>query len=115
MDFFPGSTGSSCTTFDWGKGAGVVMGYFDGNTVTGMWNYAQYFAINDNSYRTTFGPSTPGAVNLVAGISGNADRTLHRHQAWGPEADVGVGTCRRPRSSYDDCGTRTRRTVKRGA
>jgi phospholipase C len=28
---------------------GLVMGYFDGNTVTAMWNYAQRFAINDNS------------------------------------------------------------------
>ena len=67
MDFFPGSTGSSCTTFDWGKGAGVVMGYFDGNTVTALWNYAQHFAMNDNAFGTTFGPSTPGALNLVAG------------------------------------------------
>ncbi len=43
------------------------MGYFDGNTVTALWNYAQYFAMSDNSYGTTFGPSTPGALNLVAG------------------------------------------------
>jgi len=25
-----------------------VMGYFDGNTVTALWNYAQHFAISDN-------------------------------------------------------------------
>ncbi len=37
------------------------MGYYDGNTVTALWNYAQHFAMNDNSYDTTFGPSTPGA------------------------------------------------------
>jgi phospholipase C len=43
------------------------MGYFDGNTVTALWNYAQNFAMNDNSYGTTFGPSTPGLLNLVAG------------------------------------------------
>lgn len=43
------------------------MGYFDGNTVTALWNYAQHFAMSDNSYGTTFGPSTPGALNLVAG------------------------------------------------
>src|SRR5215471_17431194 len=42
-----------------------VMGYFDGNTVTGLWNYAQHFAMSDNSFNTTFGPSTPGALNLV--------------------------------------------------
>jgi phospholipase C len=43
------------------------MGYYDGNTVTAMWNYAQHFAMSDNSYSTTFGPSTPGAMNLIAG------------------------------------------------
>ncbi len=44
-----------------------VMGYFDGNTVTALWNYAQNFSMSDNFYNTTFGPSTPGALNLVAG------------------------------------------------
>jgi phospholipase C len=43
------------------------MGYFDGNTVTALWNYAQNFAMSDNSYGTTIGPSTPGLLNLVAG------------------------------------------------
>ncbi len=47
--------------------ANMVMNYYDGNTVTGLWNYAQNFAMNDNSFGTTYGPSTPGAVNLVAG------------------------------------------------
>ncbi|NYI40895.1 phospholipase C [Demequina lutea] len=46
---------------------GLVMGYYDGNTVMGLWNYAQQYAMSDNSYSTTFGPSTPGALNLVAG------------------------------------------------
>jgi phospholipase C len=44
-----------------------TMGYFDGNTVTAFWNYAQRFAMSDNSFGTTFGPSTPGLLNLVAG------------------------------------------------
>ncbi len=44
----------------------AVMDYYDGNTVTGMWNYAQNFAMSDNSYGTNFGPSTPGAVNVTA-------------------------------------------------
>jgi len=48
-------------------GPASAMGYYDGNTVTAMWNYAQFFAMSDNSWGTTFGPSTPGALNLVAG------------------------------------------------
>jgi phospholipase C len=35
--------------------------------VTALWTYAQHFAMSDNSYGTTFGPSTPGALNLVSG------------------------------------------------
>ena len=45
----------------------LVMDYYDGNTVTAVWNYAQHFAMSDNSFSDTFGPSTPGALNLVAG------------------------------------------------
>ena len=37
-----------------------VMGYYDGNTVTALWNYAQHFAMSDNFYGSTFGPSVPG-------------------------------------------------------
>jgi phospholipase C len=46
---------------------GLVMDYYDGNTVTALWNYAQHFALSDNSYETVFGPSTPGALSLVSG------------------------------------------------
>jgi phospholipase C len=50
-----------------GGGPSKVMDYFDGNTVTALWNYAQHYALNDNSYNTTFGPSTPGCLNLISG------------------------------------------------
>jgi phospholipase C len=46
---------------------GLTMGYYDGNTTTALWNYAQHYALSDNSYGSTFGPSTPGALNLIAG------------------------------------------------
>ena len=46
---------------------GLVMGYYDGNTTTALWNYAQHFAMSDNSYSTDFGPSTVGAINLISG------------------------------------------------
>ena len=45
----------------------LTMGYYDGNTVTAMWNYAQHYSMNDHSFGTVFGPSTPGALNLVSG------------------------------------------------
>jgi phospholipase C len=49
-----------------------VMGYFDGNTVTGLWNLAQNFAMSDNSWADNFGPSTVGALNVVSGMTGGA-------------------------------------------
>jgi phospholipase C len=53
--------GSSCTD------KSIVMDYYDGNTVTALWNYAQHYAMSDNSYSSTFGPSTPRALNLISG------------------------------------------------
>jgi phospholipase C len=71
MDLFPSKTGAAGGTPNLYppvvNTTGLVMGYFDGNTVTAMWNYAQHFALNDNSYNTQFGPSSPGAVNLISG------------------------------------------------
>jgi phospholipase C len=67
-DLFPKYTGKATPG---GVGAfgtkGQVMGYYDGNTVTAMWHYAQHFAMSDNAYTDTYGPSTPGLLNLVAG------------------------------------------------
>ncbi len=68
MDKFPesvGTGGPGCP--DYGKGKGLVMGYFDGSTTTALWNYAQNYAMSDNFYDTTFGPSTPGHLNLISG------------------------------------------------
>jgi phospholipase C len=71
MDLFPFYTGVGGTPA--GTGKSLVMGYYDGNTVTAVWNYAQHFAMSDNSWTTTFGPSTPGALNLIAGQSAGLD------------------------------------------
>src|ERR1700761_2862619 len=72
-DLFPKFTGAAGTG---GTGVfnttGLVMGYYDGNTVTAMWNYAQHFALSDNSYDSNFGPSTPGAINLISGQTNGA-------------------------------------------
>ena len=51
---------------------GIVMDYYDGNTVTALWNYAQNYAMSDNDWDTTFGPSTPGALNVISGDTGGA-------------------------------------------
>jgi phospholipase C len=79
MDLFPAFTGTAGPP----PGAppiadtkGLVMGYYDGNTVTAYWNYAQHFAMSDNSFDTNFGPSTPGAINVISGqTNGVIDNT----------------------------------------
>ena len=75
MDKFLSATGTSTGTSPTGQPckASDVMNYYDGNTVTGLWNYAQHFAMSDNSFGTTFGPSAPGAINLVSGDTGGVD------------------------------------------
>ena len=67
MDKFPTyAQVESCSPPDTAP-PGLVMDYYDGNTVTALWNYAQRFAMSDNNFDTTFGPSTPGVLNLVSG------------------------------------------------
>jgi phospholipase C len=73
LDLFPLDTGAGTTGGAAGFGTTAqVMGFFDGNTVTGLWNYAQNFAMSDNSWSDTFGPSTPGALNMFSGQTNGA-------------------------------------------
>ena len=64
--FVQNTSVDTCTGDSYGA-PGLTMDYYDGNTVTGLWNYAQHYAMSDNSFGTTFGPSTPGALNLISG------------------------------------------------
>lgn len=50
----------------------TAMGYYDGNTVTALWNYAQRFAMSDNCFSTTMTPSSPGHINLISGLTHGA-------------------------------------------
>ena len=90
---------------------GLVMDYYDGNTVTGMWNYAQHYAMSDNSFNTVFGPSTPGALNLISGQTHGAqaltpathEPTTDPYAVVSPDAN-GVGTViNDPDPAWDDC------------
>jgi phospholipase C len=70
MDKFVQFTETDNCTGEYGP-PGIVMDYYDGNTVTGLWNYAQNYAMSDNNYDTNFGPSTPGALNVTSGSDGD--------------------------------------------
>jgi phospholipase C len=92
---------------------GLAMDYYDGNTVTALWNYAQHFSMGDNSFNTTFGPSTPGALNLVSGqthgiysvdsVTGKQTATPDSYTVKSPDAN-GIGTViNDPDPAFDDC------------
>ncbi|MDQ1540760.1 MAG: phospholipase, partial [Actinomycetota bacterium] len=95
-------TGQACS-------AGDVMNYYDGNTTTAFWNYAQQYAMSDNSYGTTFGPSTPGAINLVSGNTGGIGLMINGADTNGETVPDGLGgntIIEDPQPYYDDCSTR---------
>jgi len=89
---------------------GLVMDYYDGNTVTGLWNYAQNYAMSDNSYGDSFGPSSPGAINLISGQTYGATAVNSVTGApttasfIGSPNTSGVGTLYTDADpAYDDC------------
>jgi phospholipase C len=90
---------------------GLVMDYYDGNTVSALWNYAQNYAMSDNNWDTTFGPSTPGALNLISGQTGNAfavdpktGAKVNDPGGVSPLNSAGIGTVYGdPDPAYDDC------------
>jgi phospholipase C len=96
---------------------GLVMDYYDGNTVTALWNYAQHFSMSDNNYDTDFGPSSPGAINLVSGDNGGgyavsstaSDPTTAAHVTDSSVGYVGGNTANEGTiygdidPAYDDC------------
>ncbi len=117
MDKFPQTVGNGAGNSPTGQpcAAGDVMNYYDGNTVTSLWNYAQHFAMSDNSFGTTFGPSAPGAINLVSGDTGAVDVA---HEANNPPAypaqfydtvadgQGGFSLIGDAQPYWDDCSTR---------
>ena len=107
MDMFPEFVNLDCmnsslngAVLDANHPNDIVMGYYDGNTVTALWNYAQNFAMNDNSYGTQFGPSTVGAVNLISGYTAMATQVTG-------SGDVSSGAITAdPQPAGDICTTR---------
>jgi phospholipase C len=81
MDLFPLYTGTAGPppATDGGPAAttAAVMAYYDGNTVSALWSYAQNYAMNDNTWTTVFGPSTPGAINLISGQTNGFAKMNH--------------------------------------
>jgi phospholipase C len=55
----------------------LVMAHDDCDTVPFLWQYADRFTLFDNMYQTIIGPSTPNAIAMIAGQSGETQWALH--------------------------------------
>jgi phospholipase C len=111
MDKFVTTVGNGARTNGPGQACqkADVMNYYDGNTVTALWNYAQHFAMSDNSFSSTFGPSAPGAVNLVSGDTGGVGLMINGAATDGdtvPDGRGGNSLIEDAQPYYDDCSTR---------
>lgn len=111
MDKFVSSVGTGTGKSPTGQpcNAGDVMNYYDGKTVTALWNYAKTFSMSDNSFGTTFGPSAPGAINLVSGDTGDVGQTAGGADTDGdtvPDGRGGRSLISDAQPYYDDCSTR---------
>jgi phospholipase C len=107
-DLFPFDTGNGTAG---GAGAfgtkGQVMGYFDGNTVTAYWNYAQNFAMSDNAFTDDFGPSTPGAINMFSGTTNGAVIPAGLSASTIPDGQGGLTLINDTDPAGDTCSSKT--------
>ena len=55
----------------------LVMAHIDCDTIPFLWQYADRFTLLDNFRQTTIGPSTPNAIAMIAGQSGETQWALH--------------------------------------
>ena len=55
----------------------LVMGHVDCDTAPFLWNYADRFTLFDNFFDTVIGPSTPNALAMIAGQSGETQWVEH--------------------------------------
>jgi phospholipase C len=90
------------------------MGYYDGNTVTALWNYAQRYAMSDNSYGTNFGPSTDGAINLISGQTNGVTTDVNPGGSTIGDGNGGVTLISDADPVGDMCSTTTGELVQFG-
>jgi phospholipase C len=63
--------------------ARLVLSYIDCDTIPFLWQYASHFTLFDNIFATEDAPSTPNAVAMIAGQSGETQWVKH-----GPKAET---------------------------
>ena len=95
----------------------LAMAYVDCNTIPFMWNYAARFTLFDNIFQTTIGPSTPNAIAMISGQSGETQWVKHPDKIgtgipvvgdpisyWGSALDHTSGPQRQPANTQKESG-----------
>ena len=104
-------TGVACKASD-------VMNYYDGNTITALWNYAQHLLDERQLYwHHDLRPVSPGAINLTSGDTGNVDMShtannpsiasaTNKNADLTPDGKGGYSLTSDAQPYWDDCSTR---------
>jgi|SRR5208282_1474461 len=90
---YTSATGLGCIPY-------LAMGYYDGNTVTALWNYAQRYAMSDSFFDSEFGTTVMGHLNLISG------QTHGAVPANVPGNVVNGTVIKNVSPLYDDCSPR---------
>jgi phospholipase C len=97
----------------------LSMAHIDCDTVPFMWNYANRFVLFDNIFQTTVGPSTPNALAMIAGQTGDTQWVKHPGSIgpvsaftlpqvndniafWGSTLDTTTGAQRQPADTLNE-------------
>jgi len=100
---FDGHTGPVKTPDDIAAGrqrANLVMSYVDCDTIPFFWRYASRFTLFDNIFATEDTPSTPNAIAMIAGQSGETQWVKH-----GPAGETKVMSGKVQYDPYSGQGT----------
>ena len=84
----PGQTLPTLRAKQYGE---LTMAYEDCNTVPFLWNYASKFVLFDHFFQHTIGPSTPNAIAMIAGQTGETQWVKHPEESTSNPAFAAVG------------------------
>ncbi|HVN41722.1 MAG TPA: alkaline phosphatase family protein [Steroidobacteraceae bacterium] len=84
--FAPNNSASTANQKKGTQFARLVMSHIDCDTIPFFWKWASNFTIFDNIYATEDTPSTPNAVAMIAGQSGETQWVKHPSQTSNPTA-----------------------------
>jgi phospholipase C len=76
----PSGAAPTAVTLAQQQKAETDISHIDCDTIPFMWAWAQRFVLFDNFHQTIIGPSTPNAIAIIAGQSGETQWALHNDQ-----------------------------------